>query len=70
MGCFFLHTKNQIMDLKIKNKQAFFTVEFQIDCVKCGKKFESIAVKKGTAPTKHTAKCPSCNTKHLWHGNS
>jgi DNA-directed RNA polymerase subunit RPC12/RpoP len=57
------------MDLKIKNKQAIFTVEFQIYCVKCGKEFESIAVKKRTAPIKHTAKCPNCNTKHLWNAN-
>jgi DNA-directed RNA polymerase subunit RPC12/RpoP len=43
-----------------------FTVEFQIECVKCGKEFESIAVKKKTPPIKHFSKCPFCNTKHLW----
>lgn len=43
-----------------------FTVEFKIECVKCGKEFESIAVKNKTPPTKHSAKCPCCSTKHLW----
>lgn len=44
-----------------------FTIEFQIKCVKCGKNFESIAVKNKTPPVKHSAKCPNCNTKHLWN---
>ena len=43
-----------------------FTIEFQIKCVKCAKEFESIAVKNKTPPLKHSAKCPNCNTKHLW----
>ena len=43
-----------------------FTVEFEVKCIKCGKEFESIAVKNKTPPIKHSAKCPSCNTKHLW----
>lgn len=43
-----------------------FTIEFLIDCVKCGFEFMSIAVKNKTPPKKHSAKCPNCNTKHLW----
>lgn len=43
-----------------------FTVEFEVKCVKCGKEFESIAVKRKTPPTKHSSKCPYCSTKHLW----
>jgi hypothetical protein len=46
-----------------------YTIEFQIKCVKCGQEFESIAVKIKTAPTKHSAKCPSCNQKHFWNAN-
>lgn len=53
--------------LKLQDQyDSTFTIEFLIDCKKCGKEFESIAVKNKTPPKKHSAKCPSCNTKHLW----
>ena len=55
-------------ELSIKKIQTSFTAELLINC-ECGMLFESFAVKKKNPPKKHTAKCPNCNTKHIWNAN-